>query len=98
MYGEDRLSEERWRRVVCQGHCEEGGQRRRPNQILLLCRGQKHLLSPRGGDGILKFPRMKRFLEDGRIKREKESVLHSVEDEQMGGSINIKVREQGEFV
>ena len=50
--------------------------------------------SPRGSDAPLesqrgrwqlKSPRMKRFLEEERMGREKESVLPSDEEEQIGG-------------
>ena len=33
----------------------------------------------------LKSPRMKRFLEEGRMEGEKESILPSVGEEQIGG-------------
>ena len=49
-------------------------------------RGRKNLLSPRGGDGKLKSPRMKRFLKEERMEEEKESVLLSVREEQIGGA------------
>ena len=42
----------------------------------------------------LKSPRIKRFLEEGRIEREKESVLPSVWEERIGGGIHIKKRER----
>ena len=41
-----------------------------------------------------KASRMKRFREEERMEREKESVLLSVEEERIG-CINIKKREQG---
>ena len=43
---------------------------------------------------------MKRFLEEGRIEGEKESVLPSIGEEQIGrgGGIHIKKRERGGVV
>ena len=45
----------------------------------------------------MKSPRMKRFLEEGRMEGEKESVLPSVGEERIGGHIHEK-RERGGVV
>ena len=50
------------------------------------------------GSWQLKSPRMKRFLEEEKMEGEKESVLPSVREEQIGGGIHIKKREQGGVV
>ena len=42
----------------------------------------------------MKSPRMKRFLEEERMKGEKESVLPFVGEERIGGGIHVKKREQ----
>ena len=38
----------------------------------------------------IEIPRIKRFLEEGRIEEEKESVLPSVVEERIGGGVHIK--------
>ena len=47
--------------------------------------GRKYLSSPRWVVAI-KVPRMKTFLEEKRMEKEKESVLSSVGEEQVGGA------------
>ena len=53
---------------------------------------QKYLLSPRGSDSIWSPPEWRDFWERKNGKREKKSVLLSVEEKRMG-SINIKKKE-----
>ena len=47
---------------------------------------------------MVKARRMKRFLEEGRMKGEKESVLPSVGKERIGEGVHIKERERGGVV
>ena len=83
--------EERWRRVGV----SESLRGRRSEEMT-----QSNTSSPRGSEvpletqrerWQLKSPRMKRFLEEERMGREKESVLSSVGEERMGGGgVQIK--------
>ena len=45
----------------------------------------------------IEVPRMKRFLEEGRIEEEKESVLPSVGKEQIGGSYILRKESEEEL-
>ena len=45
----------------------------------------------------IEVPRMKRFLEDGRIEGEKESVLPSVEEERIGGAYTLRKERKEEL-
>ena len=85
MSGEERLPEDRWRRVGVSGSLR----RRRSEEMT-----QSNTSSPKGlevpletkrGWWQLKFPRMKRFLEEGRMEGEKESVLPSIGEERIAG-------------
>ena len=46
----------------------------------------------------IKVPRMKRFLEEGRIEGEKESVLPSVGEEQIGGAYTLRKESEEELL
>ena len=51
MSGEERLPEERWRRVGVLGSLRGRRSEKMTQLITSSCGGQKYLLSPRGGDG-----------------------------------------------
>ena len=53
-------------------------------------RGSEVHLESQRGSWQLKSSRMKRFLEEGRMEEEKESVLPSVGEEQIWGGVHIK--------
>ena len=85
MSGEERLPEERWRRVGVSGSLRG----RRSEEMT-----QSNTSSPLGSEvplesqrerWQLKFPRMKRFLEEERIEGEKQLVLLPVGEELIGG-------------
>ena len=86
MSREERLPEERWRREGVSGSLR----RRKSEEMTQLNtsspRGSEiTLVSQRAIDGKLNSPRMKRFLEEGRMEGKKKSVLPSVGEERIGG-------------
>ena len=102
MSGKERLPEERWRRV---GMLNMSGslRGRRSEEIC-----QLNTSSPQEsevpfefqrGRWQLKSPRMKIFLEEGRMEGEKKLVLPSVGEERIGGAYTLrKEREKELFI
>ena len=66
--------------------------------MLLPCRGQKYFSSPRAGDGSRSPLRIKRFLEEGRMEGEKESVLPSTGEERIRGAYTLRKESKEELV
>ena len=85
MSGEQRLPEERWRRVGVSGSLR-GRRSEEMTQSNTSSPWESEVpLESQRGWWQLKSPGMKRFLEEGRIEGEKESVLPLVGEEQIGG-------------
>ena len=81
MSGEERLPVERWRRVGVSGSLMGRGSEEMTQSNTSSPRGSVVPLESQRVGWQLKSPRMKRFLEEGRIEGEKESVLPSVGEE-----------------
>ena len=90
MSGEERLPEERWRRVCVSGSLRERRSEEMTQSNTSSPRGSEVSLESRRGWWQLKSPRMKRFLEEGRMKGEKESVLPSVREGRIGGAYTLR--------
>ena len=85
MSGEERLPEERWRRVGVSGSLRGRRSEEMTQSNTSSPRESEVPLESQSGSWQLKSPRMKRFLEEGRMEGEKESVLPSVGEERIGG-------------
>ena len=85
MSGEERLPEERWRRVGVSGSLRGKRSEEMTQSNTSSPQGSEVPLESQRGCWQLKSPRMKRFLEEGRIEGEKESVLPFVGEERIGG-------------
>ena len=84
MSEEKQLPEERWRRVGISGSLRE----RRSEEMTQLNTSSPQwsevLLESHRGWLQLKFPRIKRFLEEGNMEEEKESFVLSIGEERIG--------------
>ena len=90
MSGEERLPEERWRRVGVSGSLRGKRSEEMTQSKTSSPRGSEVPLESQSGWWQLKSPRMKRFLEEGRMEGEKESVLPSVGEERIGEAYTLR--------
>ena len=90
MSGEERLPEERWRKVGVPGSLRGRRSEEMTQSNTSSPQGSEVPLESQRGLWQLKSPRMKKFLKEERMEGEKVSVPPSVGEERIGGGVHIE--------
>ena len=98
MSGEERLPEERWRRVGMSGALRGRRSEDMTQSNTSTPRGSEVPIESLRGYCQLKSTRMKRFLEKRKMEGENESVLPSVREEQIWGAYTLRNESEEELL